>query len=165
MSLNRARIVDAVERSPGIHLRALQRVVGLSFTTVRYHISNLANAGEIECSVVGRYTRVFPRGFPESERSLASILLGGSSRRVLKEVFEAKVASNKEISIATGLAESTVSKHMRRLLSLGIVSRTGPFEGRPGYAMKDPGRVTRLVRAGSVQLERASERYVELWDF
>ena len=162
---NRTRVRNAVELAPGIHLRELQRLMGLSFTTVRHHVAKLARAGDVECSAQGGYTRIFPRGFPESERGIVSALRRGSSRQVLRELLRGKGTSNKEISLSTGLAKSTVAKHLKLLKGLGIVREDTSLEGRGEYTLQNPGLIARLVTAGGAKLDLASDRYIELWGF
>jgi predicted transcriptional regulator len=46
---NRQRIADATSSFPGIHLRGLHRLLGISMGTLRYHLGKMENEKEIFC--------------------------------------------------------------------------------------------------------------------
>jgi predicted transcriptional regulator len=155
--------MHVVELSPGIHLRGVQRTLGLSFSTVRHHIERLDDEGIIERHRFGRYDRLFPKGFPASERDSVAIAHGKSSLLIMREFLKNNQVSNKRISETTGLAKSTVSKHVRSLLALGIVQKWVAPDGRK-LLRSDEGSIARLLRFGETNLKSAVDNYVELWD-
>jgi len=159
---NRLKIRLLVESTPGIHLREIQRTVGLSFTTVRHHVERLQQTKAVEVYRLGRYNRLFPRGFPQSEIGMASALRSHSSNLVLSEVIDKRPNSNAKISETTGLSKSTVSKHIRLLISLGLLQRTP--SGYPTRYTVNEGSLSRLLRRGMKSLDSTVDRYVELWD-
>ena len=164
LSDNRLRVSRLVLDSPGIHLRELQRNLGLSFSTVRYHIDGLVSEGELEGERMGRYTRLFPRSMPPEERTACSLLREPSARAVVFELARTRVYSNKRISEATGLGKSTVSRQGKRLLRLGVIERTvtpaGKVESRLGNSA-----VAAAVMRFSQEGRTAVKNYIELWDF
>jgi predicted transcriptional regulator len=162
---NRMKIARSVTLSPGIHLRELQRVVGLSFATIRYHTVRLVKDGTVERFPQGRYERLFPRGFSDSEKAIVSATRGNSSRLILGEIVRQGVVSNKEVSGRTGLAKSTVTKYLHLFSDLGIVSKSMSPQGGVLYATPNTNRVTRLLKFSEAGLLLAIDNYTELWDF
>ena len=53
---NRRKIYEALERSPGIHLRELQRILDMPLTTLEYHLSYLVRK-KIICSETDTHYR------------------------------------------------------------------------------------------------------------
>lgn len=162
---NRLKIARIVTLSPGIHLRELQREVGLSFATVRHHAVRLVKDGTLERFPQGRYERLFPRGFSDSEKALVSVTRGNSSRLVLREIIQQGVVSNKDVSSRTGLAKSTVTKYLHLFADLGIVSKVVSPLGGVFYASPNTNRVTQLLKFSEAGLRSAVDNYAELWDF
>ncbi len=160
---NRIRIRGIVQLSPGIHLRELQRVSGISFTSARHHTAKLIRAGEVESFSYKGRVRLFPRGFPDSDKVLVSEVKGNSAAAVLKGIAEDGLGSNGEISKATGLAKSTVSKYVSNFLKLGIIHRRFSPQGRVEYA-SEPSKAD-LLKLSTTVLRSAVDNYVELWDF
>jgi predicted transcriptional regulator len=163
---NRMEITRIVTLSPGIHLRELQRAVGLSFATVRHHTERLVKDGTVERFPQGRYERLFPKGFSDSEKALVSITRGNTSRLVLGAIVKQGVVSNKDVSSKTGLAKSTVTKYLHLFTELGIVSKsTSPRGGAALYASPNTNRVSQLLKFSEAGLRLAVDNYAELWDF
>ncbi|HVC27490.1 MAG TPA: hypothetical protein VND40_04960 [Nitrososphaerales archaeon] len=65
---NRGRAKTIVSRSPGIHLRKLQKLLGASFSAIRSHVECLSD-GEIVCSKEGSYQRLYPAGTAEGSKA------------------------------------------------------------------------------------------------
>jgi predicted transcriptional regulator len=162
---NRMRVARAVISAPGIHMRELQRAVGLSFATVRHHAARLAQAGIIERFSQGGYERLFPKGFTDSDKLLVSATRGNTARLVLRAIFRDAFVSNKDISGETGLAKSTVTKYLHLFLGLGIVSKSVSPQGRTLYTSTSQSRVAQLLKFGETNLRLAVDNYTELWDF
>src|SRR5271169_4519639 len=83
MNANRARAKQIISLSPGIHLRKLQKILGTSFSTTRYHVESLQRESEIVSLMDGRYCRLFPSGTEENLKSVYSVLQRKAARRVL----------------------------------------------------------------------------------
>ena len=73
---------------PGIHLRRLQKLLGTSFTTTRYHVASLEREGEIVRSKDGRYERLYPVGTPDNMKAAYACLQSETARTVLRLLVE-----------------------------------------------------------------------------
>ena len=107
---------------------------------------------------------MFPSGFTPGEKNLATIMRSKSTRRVLNEILERHQATNGEVSLATGLAKSTVSKHANILPNLGLIRRGIYPDGRTKYEMAES-PLSALLHRANLGLKSTVERYVDLWDF
>ena len=161
---NRLRKREIVELAPGIHLRGLERIAGVSFTTVRHHVRKLEEFGEIERVRLGKYERIFPPGYTAGEKKVDSAMRSKSTKRILDEIFARGLTTNGEVSRATGLAKSTVSKHAGILSNLGLVKREKDPYGKTKYGIAETplGTLLHLAHSG---LKNTVDRYVDLWDF
>src|SRR5947208_8763765 len=78
----RQRILDAIADKPGVHMRGLQRVAGVSLSTITHHLRVLESEGNIVGISDGHYRRFFlsTLTLPEEARRLSE-----ADRRVLSE--------------------------------------------------------------------------------
>jgi predicted transcriptional regulator len=159
------KIMGAVRLLPGIHLRELHRVVGLSFTSARYHVSKMVQAGDMEYYSHKGKVRLFPPGVSESEKAILSEVRNNTANVVLKSIATVRLTSNAEISRATGLARSTVSKYVHIFMNLGVLGESRTPGGTTGYIYKGSVQIPDLLRFGKENLRAAVDSYIDLWDF
>jgi len=135
---SRLRVKLFVSLSPGVHLRELQRLLGMSFNSTRYHVDKLAKAGEIVRVEEGGYSRLYPRGTTESERILFAVVRSETDRRILSRLVTNSALSSKELCDQTGLAKSTVSEHIAELMRVGIIRTRQIAETSISYELEQP---------------------------
>jgi predicted transcriptional regulator len=155
-----------VSLSPGIHLRRLQKLLGTSFSTTRYHVEGLARDGEIVCSKDGRYQRLYPAGTAEGSKATYALLQNGTARRVLGALLRGQgELRNGDLCETAGLPRSTVSECIALLAEAGLVRRRVTVDGRALYGVQDKERTLELL-AGFERnlLDIATERFTDLWD-
>jgi predicted transcriptional regulator len=162
---NRARILHSATVLPGIHLRELARLLGLSLHSVRYHVESLSRTGQIICEKNGRYSRIFPIGTPESDMALYSLLRNKSIRKTVLALCSSSKLSNKEICEKTGLAKSTVSEIVQKLLETEIVQLEFSNAGT-AIGFQDPNHVKKLLQNANLDVKPGIvDTYIDLWDF
>ena len=164
-NLNRVRAKQFVELSPGIHLRKLQRLLGASFTTTRYHVHNLERDGEIVCVKDGRRSRLYPAGLPDDTKAAHACLQSNKARRVLEGLLDRGVGmSSGSLAKLLGLPGSTTSECVSLLSRAGLVSREFTVEGQVVYRLKDRERAASLLalRKRNV-LAAATDSFIDLW--
>jgi len=155
-----------VSLSPGIHLRKLQKLLGTSFSTTRYHVESLARDGEIVCSREGRYQRLYPAGTAEGSKATYALLQSETARKVLGTlVRERRDMRNGDLCDRSGLPRSTVSECTALLSGVGLVRRRVTADGHTLYGVQDAQRTLELL-AGFERnlLEIATDRFTDLWD-
>lgn len=163
-NVNRERVKMIVSLSPGLHLRKLQRLLGASFSTTRYHVERLEREGEIVSSREGRYQRLYPAGTAEGSRGVFAVLQSKNARRILALLAEGE-RRNGDLCEEAGLPRSTVSECTSALSGAGLVTRRVTVEGHAVYGVEDRLRTVELL-AGLERnlLDIASDRFADLWD-
>lgn len=163
-SEGRARIKLLVLLQPGLHLRELQRQIGLSFSSTRYHVDKLAKEGEIDRVEDQGYSRLFPAGTESDDRLLLSFVRRKTDHKIISCLLRENGVSQQSLTNLTGLSKSTVSEHLATLLSLGVVRTRGSEEVRI-FELTDPASVNRIMNGHPPLLKKATGRFIDLWDF
>lgn len=163
---NRVRIKYLVSVLPGIHLRELQRALGMSFNTTRHHVERLAKSGEIVRKEDGGFSRLYPPGIDSGESALFTIVRGETDRKIIARLADTPRLSNRQVCDSTGLAKSTTSEHLARLIQLGIVKQNVDVEQGMVYELLDPMQIRLLInKQDPTLLKKATGRFIDLWDF
>lgn len=164
---SRSRISGLVHQSPGIHLRELQRILGMSFNSIRYNTEKMTISGEIICEKGVGYSRFYPPDMTEKDRLVYSISRNRTSYRILTELSKDSLLTNKELAARTGFAKSTISEHVHTLLAANLVKLTLSEEGNFKVELQDRDRITRLIEelSRSASQNDMVQNFVELWDF
>ena len=155
-----------VSLSPGIHLRKLQKLLGASFTTTRYHVDGLERDGEIIRSKVGGYDRLYPAGTPEGMKAVYAVLHSKTARRILAALAKsgAHEITNGELSERLGLPKSTLSECVAQLNEAHLIRRTLTADSRILYEIQDGEEVSRLLALFEKNmLSIATEGFIDLW--
>ena len=163
---NRERARMIVSLSPGIHLRKLQKLLGTSFSTTRYHVENLRKDGEIVCSKEGRYQRLYPAGTPDGSKATYALLQNKTARRILRAfVNDPRDMRNGDLCELVDLPRSTVSECTALLSRAGLLKRNIAVDGYALYRVLDREQTLELLTAFEKNLlEIATDRFTDLWD-
>ena len=163
---SRVRVKQLISLAPGVHLRELQRLLGMSFNSTRYHVDKLTTAGEIIRIEEGGYSRLYSAGIGEAERAIFTFLRRETDRKILASLVADPILSNKQLCEQTNLAKSTVSEHLAGLMQAGIVKTRQVTENFVAYELEQPEQIQFLLRSQNPSLlKKASERFIDLWDF
>lgn len=143
-------ILACVQRYPGIHLRGVERELGVSSALVHYHVKQLEAKGLLVSALVGGYLRLYPK---DAARPLA----GDETLAVLREevplhvvllLLERGSITQSELVESLGLAKSTVSYHVDKLVSRGLLVRREKAS-EISLRLKDARRVRKLLASYS----------------
>ncbi len=183
----RRKIYDEISRTPGIYFRDLQRRLGLPVGSLDYHLHYMEARGIVVSRQGERYNRYYISGTTfEEDRKIMSALRIGGRRRILMFLLLHPSSSAKDVANAVSLSVSTVSFHMKRLASLGIVLRgaghmVGSAIGGVGgatvdsacarrgfgcarYSISNPNGVAALlIKYRPSFLDSAVDRFVDSW--
>lgn len=116
----RAAIYAALQESPGASLAGVAAAVGVTKSTVRYHVDVLRRAGVVDTTEVAGETRV---ATAENDVEAAAATSAESTGRILAAVAEHEPASVTEIATTVDRAPSTVSHHLAALADRDLVQR------------------------------------------
>jgi predicted transcriptional regulator len=164
---NRSRIIEIVSLMPGLHLREIQRILGISFGSTRHNVRSLARSGKIVPHPDGGFVRLYPAGTNELDMAIYPYLRNRTSKTILSILLKEPGLTNKEISERARLAKSTVSEYLATFLHVGIAKCSVSVGERATYRVQDANRLLQLL-VNTEQNSRGpdvTERFVDLWDF
>jgi DNA-binding transcriptional ArsR family regulator len=126
MNQRRLRIFQAVFNEPGMHLREMQRKLGIPLQSLRWHVSVLLGVGILEGISLGRKTALFSPLSARRDDVVAMTLVRderfGPIIRIIKRDGEVSV---REIVKETDSYQQLVSARLKSLKSLGFVASQG----------------------------------------
>lgn len=117
----RARLLDAIQADPGVHFQELARRLGLGHGALDHHLRKLMDADLVVLRRAPGYTCYFPKATDRRVMDAAPVLRSGGSRMVLGAVADKPGVSSRDLASHLGLAPSTVSYHLKRLETAGLV--------------------------------------------
>lgn len=160
MTATRERIAAQVRRDPGVHFNELVRVLDLAPGQVQYHLKRLDVVAD------DRYgqTHYFPEGYDDWERGALALLRRETAADVVGVLMEAGALGATETAERAGIARSTLSWHLDRLVESDLVEKRHD-RGRVVLALVDPERTARLLdRAEPTLPDRLVDRFTRLVD-
>lgn len=116
----RAAVYERVQESPGGTLADIADAVGVTKSTVRYHVRVLREAGLVDATEAAGALRVAPA---DADVELVASLNAPGTGAVLDAVAEQEPVSVTELAESTDRAPSTVSHHLSTLEERGLVER------------------------------------------
>ena len=116
----RSAVYGAIEAEPGTDLGSIAASVGVTKSTVRYHVDVLREAGLVAFADVAGALRFAPA---EADPELAGVLNADGMGTVLTAVAANEPTSVTAVAAATDRAPSTVSYHLSTLEERGFVDR------------------------------------------
>ncbi|MCI4345820.1 MAG: winged helix-turn-helix transcriptional regulator [Thermoplasmata archaeon] len=151
----RRRLYAAVERTPGLSAREIQRSAGTAWGETAYHLERLAVSGLLHRERGSHQDFYFCATLPLGDRTLLRVARSAASRRILVTLLESPDLTLAEIAARCELSLSRGSIHVRRLLATGIVS-SGRREQLRTFVVADPPRIARILVA-------YRENYADRW--
>ncbi len=161
----RRRIYESARRNAGQHLRGIQRLTGLPFGSVSYHLSYLVRHGLLRAEKEGKALRYFPVESSSGDQELLMLLRQQSVRAILLFVFSHEGCTQQEIAASVELSASTVTWHLKKLLDAGVVTmvRSGKFHS---YRLAVPREriMALLITYRESFLDRLVDGLIDLWE-
>jgi DNA-binding transcriptional ArsR family regulator len=117
----REALYDAVRKSSGSYLSELASELDVSVSTVRYHARILENHRVVSLTEIGGKHRLYPAG--ETDPAVLAALDEESTARILHGVERLGPVTVADLATDLGLADSTVSYHLKRLDDNDVVTR------------------------------------------
>lgn len=161
----RKQVHAAVRQYPGIHVRGLERQLGISAPLAQYHLKKLLADGWLEAREQGGYTRYYLTSKGDQVRTAEedAPLLG-----MLREEVPLHIAlllldhgpqPHNAIVQRTGLAKSTISYQLAKMAEAGLIDRVS---GTTGIRLVERDRVYRLLLAHEPTPDLI-ETFADLW--
>ncbi len=137
---NRMSVLDFILRNPGSTLYDIAKGRGMNIGTVRYHLLILSVNHRIKaCEDRGKHVRYFVnRGeYSDEDMLILSLLRREHMSKLLYILASSPGVQNVDISRATGMHDSAVSRYMRELADRGVVDKKRTDNGRLSYVLDD----------------------------
>jgi len=141
----RRRIYEYILATPGTHLRGVHRAVALPFGQVLYHLNYLEKIELVVVKKDGKFSRYFVRNLiGRREKDVISVLRHEVPRTVSILLLFYKELSHKLILDHVEVSPSTLSFHLAKMVSAGVVAREQ--RGRESiYKLVDEPLVTKTI--------------------
>jgi predicted transcriptional regulator len=160
---NRQRIYNFVRRTPGAHLREVQRALGLPYGTAEYHLHALERTQLVRTSMDGNLKRFFAADFAFTDRTVLGLLRKRPIRAVVVALMERGEMTHQELAEAARVKPPTLSYHLPKLERAGVVEtrRDGRFTR---VSLADAKAMERLLVAyGRSFADGAVDRFLRTW--
>ena len=162
----RDKIYRTITKNPGLHFRELQRRTELATGSLQYHLDYLIKRNLVKTAKQGKFVRYYSaRGqqFGEDE-TLMNLLRQESLRKISLFLLTKRSATNFSIANAVGLSPSTISWHLSKLVSNGIVGTRKRLRKKYFYLI-NPEKTMALLRVYKKSfLDELVDHFAEIWE-
>jgi DNA-binding transcriptional ArsR family regulator len=160
----RRRIYEHLQRRPGAHMREIGRDLEIPMGTLEYHLHYLVKSDLLTIRQDGRYTRYFATGeLSRREKDVLALLRQKVPRQIAAHLLLAPNSSHGDLLSKFQLSASTLSFHLKKLVTAGIVSQEKA--GRENlYRVLEPDLVGRvLVTHKASFFDDVVDRFADVW--
>jgi len=160
----RTKVFEIISAAPGLHLREVQKRLGIPLGTVEYHLKYFEDKDIVIVREEGGYKRYYPKKAMGSEdRKFLSLLRQQVPRRVVLFLMRSPKSSFGDIAKALNLPPSSLSFHVKKLVKAEVIERTK--KGRVSlFHIEDPERVAKVLIAHRRSfLDELVDRFVSTW--
>lgn len=120
----RLLILQCVRMHAGIHLRDVERRTGLPLGQVLYHLDRLERMGLLATQRDHGFRRYYATDrVSHEEKPILAALRHDVPRRVMVRLLASPGLTHKELQAHAGVAGSTISFHLQRLVDAGVLLR------------------------------------------
>lgn len=155
------KIINIIEKNPGIKFREIMRETGLKNGVLSYHARKLEEAGSVKINRKSGETRFYPLCVTEEESSLITSLRRDTQRYILLSLLESKSLSFNELVEKVGKAPSTVSSFLSRLVEDNIIE-IKIIDLKKAYFLKNSDMVHEIIeKYNPILLERAAYNFAD----
>lgn len=160
----RRRVYQFIRSHPGLHLRALEKRLDISLGDLRYHLDYLEKKRMITSRSDGyRKTYFSARDVYLQDRDTLALLRQEAPRRIILHLLMSENSTFEELREVLGVSKSTLSFHLKKLTSKGLVVTTRD-EVRNIYSLPDKeGVAGLLITYKDSFLDAAVDRVLDVW--
>ena len=145
-------------------MREIGREVDIPMGTLEYHLHYLVKANLLTTRQDARYTRYFPTGeLSRREKDVLAVLRQKVPRQLAAHLMLQPGASHGQLLTNFALSASTLSFHLKKLVTTGIVSQEK--SGRENlYRIVEPELVARvLIQHRASFFDDVVDRFADVW--
>lgn len=120
----RARIYNTIRNNPGIHLHGIAQRTGIGIGTARYHLRMLLRTHKVTLDRDAGSIHFFENSgtYTGREQQILKHLRSPTARKLIHAILENPTASRRDLAAEAGISGSSVTWHIKRLESGGIVT-------------------------------------------
>lgn len=160
----RRDIYEYIRRAPGVHLRGVERTLGLPFGQVLYHLDHLERHGLIDVKKDGGFKRYFVKNLVgRREKQVIATFRHELPRKIAILLLLEPDLAHREILDHFGVSGSTLSFHLNKMVENGILERRQ--DGNENYyrLMDERAAAKILILYRESFLDPAVDRFADLW--
>lgn len=159
----RTLVVNAVERFPGLHFRALARATGLAIGQLQHHLHGLVKRQEVIAYSLFSNVRYCTPAVGTQDRILLGVLRLPLCREIITHLLGHEGAHCKQLSRHVRVSPSTFSWYVSRLANTGIVHRQKHGRHKCMH-LRDPERVRFVLEHYRDSFaERTLNNFMDTW--
>jgi len=142
----RRRIYAAVEATPSIHLRELQRVLNMPLATLEYHLNYMSRKKIIFAEADGYHKTYWTKPLDPEDKKVLSALRQKRMREIVLMILASQKVKYQSLSDGLKLPHSTLSFYLKYLIDHGILARE-KIGYENVYTIRDEDRVAKVLIA------------------
>lgn len=123
MSETRNKVMECVRSDPGIHFNELVRTLDLAPGQVQYHMRRLLQSETLVKEALYGKTHYYPPDYDEWERQSLALLQRETAADIVACLMDDSPMHPVDITEQVGIARSTLSWHVDRLVAVDIVEK------------------------------------------
>jgi len=159
----RSKIYATIKKNPGLHVRELQRIVGIPLASLQYHLTYMASRHVILEEKSEHYTRYYSKPLEPEDKKILSVLRQKRLKEIVMLILVSKKAKYQLIVQTLKLTPSTVSLYLKCLLDNDVIERTKiGYENI--YTLKDEDKIAKiLITYQSSFLDTLVDKWANTW--
>jgi predicted transcriptional regulator len=160
----RQKIYNYIQEHPGLHERELARQLEISLGTIDYHLYYLRKKELVITKSDGHYTQYYAAGkIGEKDKKLFAILRQKAPRKIIIFLLLNHYSYHRNICEHIGLAPSTTSFHLNKLVDLEIINKMQT--GRETiFSIREPEYISDLLITHKKSfIDSAVSRFADTW--
>lgn len=161
---SRRKIFRHIERNPGLHLRGLQRTLGMPLGTIEYHLHQMEKVGLIVSRDDGRFKAFFAKdGLDRRDKDILYYVRQEMPRQIVIQLLMAPRLTHSELTASLPVSASTCSFHLKKLVKAEIVDEERVGRSKR-FTVREAERVAGvLVRYRRSFLDDLVDRFARAW--
>jgi len=161
----RTRILDLLDRKPGLHFAALARQLDLATGQAQYHLTRLRRGDRLVAHEHDGRTHYFLPDVDPAERRIVATLRRETARDIVADLVEHGPSRPSAVVDRVGIARSTLEWHCDRLTDAALVHKQRDERGRVTLTPTDErDAVHWLLVVDPAATDRLVDRFTRLVD-
>jgi predicted transcriptional regulator len=155
----RHKIYFAIKNNPGLHIRELQKLVDIPFSSLQYHLNYMTRRNVIVEEEGKHFTRYYSTPLSPEDKKILIILRHKRMRDIVMLILYNQKIKYQTLTETFKMPTSTLSLYVKRLLENNIMERT-----KIGYesifTIKNENQIAKILIAYQASL---SDTLVDKW--